>query len=51
MSENDINNLIPKLTFENIHNELQPYIKKNKELLQNVSRQHLEIYKKLKIEK
>ena len=51
MSENDINNLIPKLTFENIHNELQPYIKKNKELLQNISRQHLEIYKKLKIEK
>ena len=33
MSENDINNLIPKLTFANIYNELKPYIKKNEELL------------------
>ena len=48
MTENDINNLIPKLTFSNIQNELKPYIKKNKELLKDVSRQHLKIYKKLK---
>ena len=41
MTENDINNLIPKLTFENIYNELKPYIKKNEDILKNVSRQHL----------
>jgi hypothetical protein len=48
MTENDINNLIPKLTFENIQNELKPYIKKNKELLKDVSRQHLQVYNKNK---
>ena len=48
MTENDINNLIPKLTFENIQNELKPYIKKNKDLLKDVSRHHLEVYKNLK---
>jgi predicted adenylyl cyclase CyaB len=47
MTENDINNLIPKLTFENIYNELKPYIKKNEDLLKDVSRQHLKIYKKI----
>jgi adenylate cyclase class IV len=41
MTENDINNLIPKLTFENIYNELKPYIKKNEDILKNVSREHL----------
>jgi adenylate cyclase class IV len=46
MTENDINNLIPKLTFENIQNELKPYIKKNKDLLKNVSRQHLVTFRK-----
>jgi len=47
MTENDINNLIPKLTFENIYNELKSYIKKNEDLLKDVSRQHLKIYKEL----
>jgi len=47
MTENDINNLIPKLTFENIYNELKPYIKKNEDLLKDVSRQHLKIYREL----
>jgi predicted adenylyl cyclase CyaB len=49
MTENDINNLIPKLTFENIQNELKPYIKKNKDLLKSVSRQHLEVFRKSRI--
>ena len=47
MTENDINNLIPSLTFNNIYNELKPYIKKNEDLLKDVSRQHLEVYKQL----
>jgi len=48
MSENDINNLIPSLTFENIHNELKPFIKKNEDLLKDVSREHLQFYRELK---
>jgi len=47
MSENDINNDIASLTFTNIEEELKPYIKKNQDLLKDVSRQHLEIYKEL----
>lgn len=47
MTENDINNTIPKLTFKNIKEELKTYIKKNAELLQDVSRQHLEIHSKI----
>ena len=47
MTENDINNLIPKLTFENVYNELKPYINKNEYLLKDVSRQHLKIYRHL----
>ena len=48
MTENDINNEIPKLTFMNIEEELKPYIKKNEDLLKTVSRQHLETYKNIK---
>ena len=51
MSENDINNDISSLTFANIETELKPYIKKNQDLLKDVSRQHLEIYKELKNKK
>jgi len=47
MSENDINNLIPKLTFANIYNELKPYIKKNEDILKNVSKQHLANFREL----
>ena len=47
MTENDINNLIPSLTFEKIEKELKPFIKKNADLLKNVSREHLKVYKKL----
>ena len=47
MTENDINNVIPKLTFGNIKNELKTYIKKNEELLAKVVKQHLDTYKDL----
>jgi len=47
MSENDINNDISSLTFANIEAELKPYVKKNQDLLKDVSRQHLEVYKEL----
>lgn len=44
MTENDINNIIPKLTFENIKNELKTHINKNKDILDKVSKEHLDIY-------
>jgi adenylate cyclase class 2 len=48
MTENEINNIIPSLTFENIKNELKPYIRKNENILETVAKSHLDIYKKLK---
>lgn len=48
MAENDINNIIPKLTFQNIKNEIGKYIHKNKEILDKAARDNLEIYKKIK---
>jgi adenylate cyclase, class 2 len=48
MAENEINNIIPSLTFENIKNELKTYIHKNENILENVAKSHLEIYKRLK---
>jgi adenylate cyclase class 2 len=44
MTENEINNIVPSLTFENIENELEKYVHKNKELLSDIARSHLEIY-------
>jgi hypothetical protein len=47
MAENEINNIIPSLTFKNIENELEKYVHKNENLLKEVARTHLEIYKKI----
>ena len=44
ISINDINNVIPSLTFNNIVNELKPYITKNKNLIHEVAQSHLIIY-------
>ena len=48
LSANQINNKISMLTFKNIINELKPYLKKNKELLKNISKEQLLLYKKAK---
>jgi len=48
LSANQINNKITMLTFKNIINELKPYLKKNKELLKNISKEQLLLYKKAK---
>ena len=45
---NQINNKISMLTFKNIINELKPYLKKNKELLKNIAKEQLLLYKKAK---
>lgn len=49
MKSENINNDINKLTFKNIDKELFGYIKKNKELLKIVKKNHLELCKKNKI--
>ena len=48
MSENDINNDIRSLTFANIEKELKTFIHKNEDLLKDISRQHLKVYKNIK---
>ena len=48
LSANQINNKVTMLTFKNIINELKPYLKKNKELLKNISKEQLLLYKKAK---
>ena len=48
MAENEINNEIKSLTFENIVRELSPYIHKNEDLLNKIYKQYLETYKKIK---
>jgi hypothetical protein len=47
MAENDINNVIPLLTFKNITNELKPYLHKNHDILKQTALSHLKIYKQL----
>jgi adenylate cyclase class 2 len=48
MAENEINNVIPSLTFKNIKTELKPYIHKNEDILKRVARTHLDVYKTIK---
>jgi len=48
LSANQINNKVSMLTFKNIINELKPYLKKNKELLKNIAKEQLLLYKKAK---
>ena len=49
MTNDNINQQINSLTFKNIDKELKNYIKKNKELLKNVKKIHLELLEKNKI--
>lgn len=48
MSENEINNIIPKLTFQNIRNEIKKYIHKNINILKKAYKDHLDVYLELK---
>jgi len=48
MSENEINNVIPKLTFQNIREELKTYIHKNQDILEKTYKDHLEVYLDIK---
>jgi adenylate cyclase class IV len=49
VDKNNINDVISSLTFSNIDKELQPYIKKNKELLLKVKSNQLKLIKTNKI--
>jgi len=49
MKKEDIDKIIPSLTFKNIDKELKNYIKKNSDLLKEVKKQQLEIINKNKI--
>lgn len=48
MAENEINNVIPSLTFQNIEKEIKPYIHKNEDILQQVAKSHLVVYNTIK---
>lgn len=48
MAENEINNIVPSLTFKNIEKELENYVHKNEDLLKEVARTHLEVYEQIK---
>jgi len=45
---NEINNVIPKLTFNNIRSELDKYVEKNRDILETTYKTHLEIYNTIK---
>ncbi len=47
ISIHNINNVIPSLTFNNIVNELKPYITKNQNLVNEVAKSHLIVYNQL----
>jgi len=47
MAENEINNIVPSLTFQNIVKEIKPYIHKNEDILYSVAKSHIEVYKTL----
>jgi adenylate cyclase class IV len=47
MASDDINNEIPKLTFQNIEKEIGKYIHKNKDLLSKCAVDNLEVYRKV----
>ena len=49
VDKNNINNVISSLTFSNIDKELQPYIKKNKDMLLKVKKDQLKLIKANKI--
>jgi len=47
MSARDINDVIPRLSFKDIENEIGKYVHKNKDILENASREGLNIYKQV----
>lgn len=47
MSENEINNIVPKLTFQNIKSEIGSYVHKNHDILDKATKDNLAIYRKL----
>ena len=49
MTKDDVNLMIPSLTFKNIDKELKKYIKKNHDLLKEVKKDQLELIKSSKI--
>ena len=49
MEKDDINKIIPSLTFSNIDKELKKYIKKNMDMLKKYKKSQLELIKKLNI--
>jgi len=48
MTRAEIDDNVSSLTFKNIEKELEKYVRKNKDLLHDVARTHLEVYNKLK---
>jgi adenylate cyclase class 2 len=46
-----MDNDVPSLTFNNIKNELKPFIKKGVDVLDKVYKEHLEVYRELKSKK
>ena len=46
VDKNNINNVISSLTFSNIDKELQPHIKKNKDMLMKVKNDQLKLIKR-----
>lgn len=48
MTAHEINNEVPKITFQNIKNELKDYIHKNADILDQVAQTHLDVYLSLK---
>jgi adenylate cyclase class IV len=48
ISLNEINNVIPKLTFNNIRDELDKYVEKNRDILETAYKTHLDVYKTIK---
>jgi adenylate cyclase class 2 len=48
IAPSEINNVIPKLTFNNIRSELDKYVEKNRDILETTYKTHLDIYKTLK---
>jgi adenylate cyclase class 2 len=48
ITANEINNVIPRLTFNSIESELETYIHKNRDLLKQTAKSGYEVYKKVK---
>jgi adenylate cyclase class 2 len=48
MAARDINNQIPRLTFQNVEKELGEYVHKNHDILADAAKKNLEVYRKIK---